>query len=103
MTEESSPGSPRPTDEQDTQPRQFRYDRSDESIGVSVARAVAAVCDVDPLSLEPRLYDVIDPDALETLLASKPTDSDVRISFAFGACAVTVTQGGEILVGETSK
>ena len=102
MTDESSPGSSRPSGEQDGQPQRFRYDRTEESIGVSIAHAVATVCDVDPLSLEPRLYDVIDPDALGTLLASKTTDSDLRISFAFGTCAVTVTQAGEILVGEQS-
>ncbi|WP_253737440.1 HalOD1 output domain-containing protein [Halohasta salina] len=103
MTDESSPGSSRPSGEQDSQPRRFRYDHPDESIGVSIAHAVATVCDVDPLSLEPRLYDVVDPDALETLLASGTGDSDVRISFAFGSCAVTVTQNGEILVGEMAK
>ena len=102
MTDKSSPGSSRPNGEQDEQPQRFRYDRTEESISVSITRAVATVCNVDPLSLEPRLYDVIDPDALGTLLASKTPGSDVRISFVFGTCAVTVTQAGEILVGETS-
>jgi len=100
MTEEPSQGNPRPGGEQDLQPQRFRYDRAEESISVAITRAVAAVCDADPLSLEPRLYDVVDPDAIETLLSSEATNSDVRISFAFGACAVTVSQSGDILVDE---
>ena len=100
MTEAPSPGSSRSNGEEDGQTQLFRYDHGDESLGVSVAHAVAAVRDVDPLSLEPRLYDVVDPDALETLLASGSTDSDVRVSFVFAACAVTLTRGGEILIGE---
>lgn len=97
MIEDISPGSTRPTPT--TQHRRFEYDPTDShSISVSIIRAVASVSGSDPLSLEPRLYDVIDPDALERLLTADATSSEVRITFLFGNHEVTVTAAGEIIV-----
>jgi len=39
MTEEPSPGNPRPGGEQDLQPQRFRYDRAEESISVAITRS----------------------------------------------------------------
>jgi hypothetical protein len=98
MIEDISPGTPRaPTDGTDTQTHCFTYNESaDQSIGVSIIRSVASVSGVDPLSLQPRLYDVVDPDALERLFSS--VSNEMRITFSFGAYEVTVTGAGDIYV-----
>lgn len=96
MIEDISPGTREPTDQPHA--HAFRHDPQERSISVSIIRAVAAVSEVDPVSLEPRLYDVVDPDALEALVGSDPTGSDVRISFPFGRHLVTVTGAGEIVI-----
>lgn len=98
MIEDISPDERTQIDGSDTDTHSFRYDPQEESLSVSITRAVAAASELDPLSLEPRLYDVVDPDALEALVASDPTDSDVRVSFPFGRHLVTVTGAGEITV-----
>ncbi len=98
MIEDISPGTNEPTDQSDAQTHRFTHDPQEQSIVVSIIRAVASVSGVDPLSVKPRLYDVVDPDALETLLSADSTGSDVRISFPFGSCAVTVTAAGTIIV-----
>jgi len=85
----------------DEQTHSFTHDWSaQQSVGVSIIRAVAAVSDVDPLSLQPRLYDVVDPDALEALLTAETASGSVQITFRFGSYEVTVRRGGEILVRE---
>ncbi|MEA1931123.1 HalOD1 output domain-containing protein [Halohasta litorea] len=104
MIEDISPGTHEPTDRSDTQTHRFRHDPQEQSIVVSIIRAVASVSGIDPLSVEPRLYDVVDPDALETLLGADSAGSDLQVSFPFGSCAVTVTAAGTILVhGDTAE
>lgn len=102
MIEDISTGTPAvSTDRTEEQIHTFSYDSSHhQSIGVSIIQAVASVSDVDPLSLRPRLYDVVDPDALESLLSAETTEPNVRISFRFGAYTVTVTANGEIFLRE---
>jgi len=100
MTDEITPDTfEQPVDELDEQRHTFSYDRSEpHSVGVAIIRAVASVSDVDALSLEPRLYDVIDPDALERLLSGGQADGMVQISFEFGQHLVTVTNNGKLVV-----
>ncbi|ATW89589.1 hypothetical protein halTADL_2884 [Halohasta litchfieldiae] len=87
--------SPTPADSTGTQTHSFTPS-ADQSIDVSIIRAVASVSGVDPLSLEPRLYDVVDPDALKRLLNS--ASSEMRITFLFGVYEVSVTGDGHIFV-----
>jgi len=98
MIEDISAGTHEPTDRSDAQTHRFTHDPQERSIVVSIVRAVASVSGVDPLSVKPRLYDVVDPDALETLLSADSAGSDVHVSFPFGSCAVTVTAAGTIIV-----
>ncbi|MFW6320321.1 MAG: HalOD1 output domain-containing protein [Halohasta sp.] len=100
MIEDISPGeSSTPTGGADARAHRFEYDRSEpQAISVAIARAVASVSGVDPLSLEPRLYDAVDPDALVRLLTGDSTDGEVRITFPFGSHEVTVAGSGEIVV-----
>lgn len=100
MTDDLTPDiSEQPVDDADGQRRIFRYDDSEpQSVGLVIIQAVASVTDVDPLSLEPRLYDVIDPDALERLVSNGNPDNLVRVSFEFGQQLVTITNDSELIV-----
>lgn len=81
----------------------FSYDQSaNQSIAVSVIRAIASVADIDPLSLQPRLYDVLDPDALEQLVETATTDSAVAVQFRLAAYDVTVRRDGTIEIVDRS-
>lgn len=75
------------------------YDGSDP-VYTAVVEAVAAEKGVDPLSLEPPLYDVLDPEALDSLYESPTTrqETPLRISFTYADCTVTVQNDGRITV-----
>lgn len=71
-----------------------------DQASATVVMAVAAVLDRDVTELDP-LDDTVDPDALDALFVPKPDGTDRaggEISFAFGACTVTVASRGEIVV-----
>jgi hypothetical protein len=62
----------------------------------AIVEAVAAVTG-DELAEMPRLYDSIDSEALNALLAPSDgrTDGDVRVSFAYnGVCVLASRRGG---------
>jgi hypothetical protein len=61
---------------------------------VGVVEAVAAATDRDPEAL-PQLGHVVDPDAVDDLLASGP---DVEIGFEYAGTAVTVSGDGTVVV-----
>lgn len=71
------------------------------SISVAVVEAVAEREAVDPLALDRPLYDVVDPDALETLF---PVDDDGRpevegyVTFVYGGRLVRVTSDREVRI-----
>jgi len=99
MTDDFIPGAQQAAGETDGRIQRFSYERSEpQSVGGAVVQAVASVAGVDALSLQPRLYDVIDPDALETLLADGSAERPVQISFEFGQYQVTVTNTNELFV-----
>ena len=100
MTDDHTPDSfEQPVDDSAGQIQRFRYDTSEpQSVGPAIIQAVASVADVDALSLQPRLYDVIDPEALEKLLSEEHPDSLIEVSFEFGAYLVTVTNDGTLTV-----
>lgn len=64
----------------------------------AVVEAVAATTGVDPLALEPPLYDVVDPEALDTLLESGGT----AVSFEYDGHAVRVEETGRVYVDGTA-
>lgn len=64
----------------------------------AVIRAVADVRDEDELTFEPRLYEVIDPDAIKNCIDSAKTE--MELSFEFASCCVSIDSGGEINVSE---
>jgi hypothetical protein len=66
--------------------------RGDAEIGTRIVESVAAERDVDPLDLEPPLFEVIDADALDALVR----DSSIAVQFQYAGHAVTVRPDGEI-------
>jgi len=64
----------------------------------TIEQAVATALSVDAVSLQPRLYDVIDPNVLVRLLSDRYVDIPVQVSFEFGSHLVTVTNEYELIV-----
>lgn len=76
------------------------FERADDtSICVAIAEAVSAVTNTSPTRLDP-LYDVVDTDALERLVETGGTDTEV--TFSFEGCQVAVFgDGGVVVTGPT--
>lgn len=77
-----------------TDVRGTEYDTVSEEVIFTVAETVGR----DPTEVEP-LYDVVDPDALDTLLQSwrdAPARSGGRVEFRMEGCEVTVRANGEV-------
>lgn len=73
----------------------YRYPRDDgNTASECVVTAVADVKHKDPTILSPPLYEAIDPDALDSLMASPNTS---RIQFEYADYHITVTSD-EIIV-----
>jgi hypothetical protein len=68
----------------------------DASVSERVIQAAADAKDRDELELPP-LYDTIDPDAFEELIAGM---SSGEISFQYAGCEITVTADAQIRVEE---
>lgn len=104
MTIKKTPGTSQPAATPTTpHVHRFSYDQSaNESVAVSVIRAIAAVADTDPLSLQPRLYDVLDPDALEQLVTTATTNSAVAVQFRLAAYEITIRRDQTIEIVDRS-
>lgn len=77
-------------------------DSSDgESVSEAVVTAVADAKDTSTVDVTPPLYDVIEPDALEAVVASMTGRSDDRagrVEFSYSGYDVTVTGDGDVSV-----
>ena len=70
----------------------------DEITSQAVVTAVAEETGVDPMELDP-LYNVVDSDALNTLLRSHEPGADgalLEVEFVFAGCEVRVTSDGTV-------
>ncbi len=78
-----------------------RHDFSSHAeLGVSIVEAVERFVDTDATELDP-LYDAVDADALERLLAPSArsrTTEDVEVHFSYADLDLTVTASGSITV-----
>lgn len=63
------------------------------TVTLDIINAVAEAEGVSPLELHPRLYDVIDPDALESLLCNATAPVTVRFEYAGWELAVGTNTG----------
>ncbi|WP_207891176.1 HalOD1 output domain-containing protein [Natrarchaeobius oligotrophus] len=69
-----------------------------DDVSLAVVDAVARQRDVDPVSLPP-LYEWIEPDALDALLAEdQRTDRNVRLEFEYAGHVVLVERTDELTV-----
>lgn len=73
------------------------------SVGVAteIVERIATREGVDPVELEPPLYEVIDPDALDALVdgrRGRPDRSYVLVNFTYNGYAVTVSGGQDVTV-----
>lgn len=74
-------------------------DSTNESISTSVVAAVADSKGVDPLDLKERLFDVVDPDALDALFEPGPFGAERdqgTVTFAMAGCEVVVRADGDV-------
>lgn len=71
-------------------------------ISRTVVERVAAAEDVDPVDIPVPLFDVIDPDALDSLFTSTtPRSNDGgQISFTYFGYHVTVSSDGDVSVAD---
>ena len=73
----------------------------DEPLELTIAREIAACEETDPTTLEPPLYEVVDVEALETLLGARELGTagfEGRISFDYREYTVTVEHTGAVSV-----
>jgi len=71
-----------------------------EPLSETIVYAVAETNGVDPLDLTERLYDCIDPDALDRLFKTGRHGSGGTVAFKMAGCRVTVEDGGAVVVTE---
>lgn len=55
---------------------------TDITVVEAIVRKIASLEEIDPIELEPPLYDAIDPDALQRLLQSSEAVETVRFTYA---------------------
>ena len=68
----------------------------DRPISETVVKAVAERENVDPLDLDQRLYEAIDPDALDSLFSPAGGVATDRITFTFCGHEVRVDRDGTV-------
>lgn len=66
-----------------------------EELSMRVIESLAAVLETDPLELEPPLFSVIDPTALDRLFRPETTG---RVVFEYGEHTVEVTSDGTVSI-----
>lgn len=84
----------------------FRRDiMPDESCAVAVVDAVAAATGTDSAALPERLFDTVDTDALESLVTDTEGSPslDLRVSFRFCDCLVTVSADRTVYVRDAAE
>lgn len=75
--------------------------RSSRSPSLRVVEAVANAEGIDPVDLEPPLYDAVDPNAIDELFAPMATSNGSRhgrLSFRYRGYDVTVRSDGTVFL-----
>lgn len=71
-----------------------------EPVSEAVVMAVAAFESCEPTAL-PRLYDTVDPDALDCLFESSG-DGNLDVTLTYAECEIRIGTGGRITVTEAN-
>ena len=72
----------------------------------AVIEAIAEYEGLDPVELEPPLFEVIDPDALDALVGNEESgqaQSDIAVQFTYNQCRVKVSSDGSIEVSSSQS
>lgn len=80
-------------------PVESRFDVESEIASDAVIRAISKVENTDAIELRSRLYDSVDPSALDAIL-NYTDGSDVEVQFNFAGHRVTVDDSGKIVIRE---
>ena len=83
-----------------TQDKEVYRPSPEESISTAVVRAVADTRGVDPVDLDVRLYDYVDPCALNRLFAANgdASSQNCHVSFTVADCHVDLDGSQKIVV-----
>lgn len=77
-------------------PRSARRPDPDSQLCAAVADEVAAATGTPPTDLDPPLYEVVDPDAIERLFRGPADGADARLVFTYAGCRVVVEGTGAV-------
>lgn len=69
-----------------------------ESLSQTIVYAVAETKGVDPVDLTDRLYDCVDPDALDRLFETGGHEAAGSVVFSMAGCTVRVEGGRAVVV-----
>lgn len=81
-------------------------DNNTAKLSQRVILEIAAQLDVEPTEMEPSLYDVIDPEALDRLFSSKPNGEERpggQVIFEFYGYQITVRSDGDVILSDGSN
>jgi hypothetical protein len=70
--------------------RTTQYDRTTTEPSTVIVETIAAVRECEPTAITP-LFDSVDPDALDALLTTPHSDTDVEVTLALDGFDVTVS------------
>lgn len=79
-------------------------DMNGDSVVIEIVEQISDQQGVDPIDLDPLLYDVIEVDALEALTTETPyrqPEPDLRVEFTYHGHTVTVDRTGRVVIGDT--
>lgn len=80
----------------------YRVETDGRDLTSAIVEAVAAVTDCDPVTDGFRLYDAVDPDALERLVGREDSRFDGKVIFELRGCRVEARSDGDLVVHEPS-
>lgn len=67
----------------------------------AVIRTIAAIEDIDPLDIEPPLYDAVDHDALDSLLKhGRNQGSSLSVTFSYCGYSIRIDTDDTLAIGE---
>lgn len=68
-----------------------------------IVEMVAAREGVDPVDLDPRLYQAVDPDALDQLFQSSREDADLEVAFTYSGYEIVARSDAELSVSDADS
>lgn len=81
---------------------EYQENSTTGTASAAVVRAVAEHEGIDPVAVDPPLYDAVDPDALNALLASSgaANGTGISVSFSYAGHEIHVSDGCVVTVAD---